>query len=155
MRVRALSPTDARDIAAWRYPGRDATYDLVDPPTAEEGYWAVEHDGRLIGYCCVGAEARVPGVDDEEGTVDVGYGMRPELVGRGQGPAFVGAILAFAAATYRPQRLRLLILDWNERSRRVAEGLGFVRTSSVTTHHGTFVVMVRPAAGLSAVPPGT
>jgi RimJ/RimL family protein N-acetyltransferase len=153
VRVRALSPADARDIAAWRYPGRDATYDVVDPPTPEEGYWAVEHAGRLVGYCCVGAEARVPGVDEQDGTVDVGYGMRPELVGHGQGPAFVGAILAFVTDTYRPRRLRLLILDWNERSRRVAEGLGFARTSSVTNDNGTFLVMVRPVAGVPAGPP--
>jgi hypothetical protein len=50
--VRALTPEDAADIAAWRYPGREATYDVVEVVTARDGFWAVEHEGDLVGYCC-------------------------------------------------------------------------------------------------------
>ena len=39
MRVRPLTPADGIEIAAWRYPGRDGTYDILDPPTSDEGYW--------------------------------------------------------------------------------------------------------------------
>jgi RimJ/RimL family protein N-acetyltransferase len=142
-----LTPGDGADIATWRYPGRDATYDIVEAPTSEEGYWAVDHDGELVGYCCVGREARVPGIEEREGTLDLGYGLRPELVGRGLGTSFVSAIVEFAVARFRPERLRLLILDWNVRSRRVAGSLGFAQESSVTNDHGTFLVMVRTALG--------
>jgi RimJ/RimL family protein N-acetyltransferase len=142
--VRALTPEDAVDIAAWRYPGREATYDVGEIVTPEDGFWAVEHDHALVGYCCFGHEARVPGVSAQDGTLDVGYGMRPELVGQGVGRTFVAAILAFAVRRFEPDRLRLLILDWNERSQRVAEALGFRRNSSVTNSQGTFLVMVRP-----------
>jgi ribosomal-protein-alanine N-acetyltransferase len=141
--VRALTPADGEDIAGWRYPGRESTYDVGSVVTSEEGYWAVEHEGRLAGYCCVGAEARVPGVEEADGVLDVGYGMRPELVGQGRGRAFVGAILGFAVREFAPERFRMSILDWNERSRRVAEAHGFRQVASVTNDNGTFLVMER------------
>jgi RimJ/RimL family protein N-acetyltransferase len=145
--VRGLTPEDAVDIAAWRYPGREATYDVGEIVTPEDGFWAVEHEGELMGYCCFGPEARVPGVQEQDGTLDVGYGMRPERVGQGLGRAFVGAIVAFGVDRFEPERLRVLILDWNLRSRRVAEALSFQVDATVTNEQGTFVALIRPVAG--------
>jgi hypothetical protein len=108
MEVRPLTDADAEATATWSYPGRESTYDVDAIVTAEQGIWAVEDSAELVGYCCFGVEARVPGVDPEQGTLDVGYGMRPDLVGGGSGRAFVGAILAFAAGEFSPQRFRLL-----------------------------------------------
>lgn len=82
MEVRPLANADAEAIATWSYPGRESTYDVGAIVTAEQGIWAVEDSTELVGYCCFGLEARVPGVDAEEGTLDVGYGMRPDLVGK-------------------------------------------------------------------------
>ena len=45
---------------------------------------------------------------------------------------------------FAPQRLRLLILTWNERSRRVADGLGFANKGIARSTEGDFLVMVRP-----------
>ena len=143
MDVRPLTYADAEAIAAWSYPGRESTYDVGAIVTAEQGIWAVEDSAELVGYCCFGVEARVPGVDAEEGTLDIGYGMRPDLVGKGLGRVFVGAILAFAVNEFSPQRLRLLILTWNERSRKVAETLSFQEEGIVPSNEGEFHVMVR------------
>ena len=139
MKVRDLTDADAHDITSWRYEGRYATYDVTGGVSPGLGYFAVEHGGRLVGYCCFGAEARVPGVDEEPGTLDVGYGMCPELMGRGLGREFVGAILAYGVWRYRPRRLRMLILRWNERSRRTAERHGF----GVVGAHGDFDILAR------------
>ena len=46
MQVRDLTPADAQDIAGWRYPGRESTYDITEVVTPEEGFHAVEHEGR-------------------------------------------------------------------------------------------------------------
>ncbi|HTG47701.1 MAG TPA: GNAT family N-acetyltransferase [Actinomycetota bacterium] len=143
MQVRPLTEADARSIATWRYPGRYATYDVGVVLDPADGFCAVQDEGRLVGYGCFGAEARVPGVGEESGTLDIGYGMRPDLMGRGLGPAFAGAIVAFGVATFGPDRLRLLILEWNERSRKVAERLGFERDGSVLSDEGRFLVMRR------------
>jgi ribosomal-protein-alanine N-acetyltransferase len=148
MRVRPMTPVDGREIAAWRYPGRYATYDVGELPELGADRWAVERDEELIGYCCVGSGARIPGVGEEPGTADVGYGMRPDLMGRGLGAEFVGAILDFVVRERSPERLRLLILTWNDRSRKVAEALGFEQEGTVPSDEGDFYVMTRPAVPL-------
>jgi len=145
MEVRPLTDADAHAVATWRYPDRYATYDVGEVVTAADGFWAVEHDAELIGYCCFGAGARVPGVEEDVGTLDVGYGLRPDLVGQGHGPAFAEAILAFGVDAFAPERLRLLILTWNERSRKLAERLGFAQDGSVESVEGVFLVMRRSA----------
>jgi RimJ/RimL family protein N-acetyltransferase len=67
--------------------------------------------------------------------------MRPDLTGQGHGREFVGAILAYVVAGDPDARLRMSILRWNERSRRVAEAHGF----SIVGEAGEFDVLVREA----------
>jgi [ribosomal protein S18]-alanine N-acetyltransferase len=143
MEIRPLSETDALAISAWRYPGRYSTYNINEVFTSEQGVWAMDDGSRLVGYCCFGPEARVPGVDEEEGTLDVGYGMAPDLVGQGLGRSFVAAILDFALAEFSPRRLRLLILSWNQRSQKVAKALGFEQEGVTPSVEGDFLIMVR------------
>jgi ribosomal-protein-alanine N-acetyltransferase len=71
--------------------------------------------------------------------------MRPDLVGQGLGRDFVSAILDYAVAEFSPKQLRLLILSWNERSRKVAHALGFEIERTVQSAEGEFFVLVRPA----------
>jgi RimJ/RimL family protein N-acetyltransferase len=140
VRTRELTAEEAETPLGWLYPGRYATYDVRGALGANRGFfWVEDDDGALVGYGCVGAEARIPGIDPESGTVDVGYGMRPELMGQGLGREFVGAVLAHACAGQPDARVRLLILRWNERSRRVAQAHGF----RVVGREGEFDVLVR------------
>ena len=143
MEIRALTDEDAAAIVSWRYPGRYATYDFGDRSDVTSDHWAVTEAGELIGYCCFGAPARVPGAEEEPGTLDAGYGLEPGRMGQGLGPRFVGRILEFAAERYGPDRLRLYILDWNERSRKVATSQGFSVESELDSDEGRFLVMVR------------
>jgi RimJ/RimL family protein N-acetyltransferase len=140
VRTRELTAEEAETPLGWLYPGRYATYDVRGALGANRGFFFVEDaEGGLVGYGCVGAEARIPGVDPEPGTIDVGYGMRPDLMGQGLGREFVGAVLKHACADAPDARVRMLILRWNERSRRVAQALGF----RVVGRAGEFDVLVR------------
>jgi RimJ/RimL family protein N-acetyltransferase len=65
--------------------------------------------------------------------------MRPDLTGQGRGRLFVGAVLDHVSARHPEARLRMSILYWNGRSRRVAEAHGF----RVTGRAGHFDVLVR------------
>ena len=142
MRARELTVEEAERPLGWHYAPPYENYDAEGPLGRDLGFFAVEDDdGELVGYGCTGAEARVPGVEEEPGTIDVGYGMRPDLVGRGLGREFVGAILAHAAEQDPAARLRMSILRWNERSRRVAEAHRF----RVVRRVGEFDVLVREA----------
>lgn len=143
MDVRALTSADAATIASWRYPSRYSTYDFDGPPALAGDTWAVAEAEELIGYCCFGAPARAGGAEEEPGTLDVGYGLAPDRMGRGLGHRFVGAILEFALERYEPERLRLYILEWNERSRKVAAGHGFAVESVLVSDEGPILVMIR------------
>ena len=151
-RVRDLTDDDLAEIEGWRYEGRWAAYDSdgrLDPTLS---YWAVEGaDGRLAGFGCLGEDARVPGLADAQGVVDVGVGMRPDLVGRGTGAAFASTFLDFAAGRVVAERFRVVVKDWNARSLRLVERLGFARTGThrVAQEGGTetyeiYVVLERP-----------
>jgi [ribosomal protein S18]-alanine N-acetyltransferase len=126
-RVDALSIEDGMDMASWRYPGPWAVNDSLEAPPPDEGYWAVrDADGGLIGFCCFGEAARVPGLPEEPGRLDVALGLRPDLVGHGLGPDFVRTVVEHAERVAEGRRLRCVVPTWNEAGRRAAETAGFV-----------------------------
>jgi ribosomal-protein-alanine N-acetyltransferase len=65
-------------------------------------YYAV-HDatGVLVGFCCYGEDAQVAGGDYAAPALDVGMGLRPDLVGQGRAHGFLQAILAWGVETLR------------------------------------------------------
>jgi RimJ/RimL family protein N-acetyltransferase len=137
-RLSPLAERDADEILTWSYSGELAVYsfasdspaerdaerrDLLDPANA---YHAVRDDGgELVGFCCFGPDARVPGGDYRESALDLGLGLRPDLVGQGLGTPFVQAILEFARREWSPPRFRLTVAAFNRRAMRVYERAGF------------------------------
>jgi len=153
--VRPLQRQDAEAIASWRYEGPWSTYDPrpADPLlSAEAGYQAVVDDaGALVGFVCAGQEARVPGLEEQDGIVDVGVGMRPDLVGRGLGGAFGAVVLGHVRDTCGDRPLRAAVQSWNQRSLRLARRLGFRVTGIHHCQQGgrdvSYTILVRPPAG--------
>ena len=121
-------------IVSWHYPEPYQVYDLSRDDLSGllnpdyRYHQVLDQAGNLIGYCCFGVDAQVPGGDyreEEPDFLDVGVGMHPDLVGRGLGRDFVSEILAFARDTYRPDKFRVTVADFNQRSLRTFKGLGF------------------------------
>jgi RimJ/RimL family protein N-acetyltransferase len=96
-----------------------------------------------VGFGCLGEDARVPGLPVAADVVDVGVGRRPDLVGRGTGADFATAFLDFAASRTTAARFRVVVKDWNERSLRLVERLGFARTGSHPVGDERYVVLER------------
>lgn len=134
--LRPLTAEQGEAMATWSYPGPWAIYDVTTPIDPQEGFWAVVDDiGDIAGYACFGVEARVPGLEERPGVLDVGVGMRPDLTGQGRGREFAGAVLDHArdaTGATSTTSLRAVVQDWNERSRRLLAGLGFEETGD---HH--------------------
>ena len=90
------------------------------------GYYALVQNDDLVGYCCFGPEGRVPGqpapVDD---LLDLGGGLRPDLVGKGLGAVGLPVILAFARERFSPQGFRSAIASFNRRSIVLCRSAGF------------------------------
>jgi RimJ/RimL family protein N-acetyltransferase len=149
----------AREIVAWRYPGQYDIYNTSDADVEEDvrilvdpkyAYHAVlDGDGFLVGFCCFGVDAQVPGGDYADASaLDVGLGLRPDLAGQGRGLGFLEAILAFAHRELGATRFRATIALFNLRSRRVFEKAGFVEAQQFTSASARpleFVVMIRGA----------
>lgn len=142
---------DARAVVAWEYP---APYDVYDVPAADRvaavrsflepalGYHAARRDGELVGFCCFGPDARVPGGDyRRDDLLDVGLGLRPDLTGKGLGLSFVQAVLAYAGAT---GGCRMTVAVFNQRAIRVYERAG-LRVEHTFDHGGRhWVQLVAP-----------
>ncbi|UGT62709.1 GNAT family N-acetyltransferase [Nocardia asteroides] len=123
LRTRSMTPADGQAVARWRYPGPAAVYDITEPPI---GYTAVAApDGTLLGFYCTGPEARVPGLAAVPGVTDIGVGLHPRWVGRGHGRAFAETVLAAVRREFPDTAMRAVVQEWNGRSRRLLENLGF------------------------------
>lgn len=153
LHVRPLEPRDAETVASWRYQGPWSVYDPRpgdDPISAVAGYDAVVDDaGSLVGFICVGPEARVPGLAEADGTLDIGVGMHPDLVGRGLGRRLGAVVLDHLRGRYGDRPLRAVVQGWNERSLRLARGLGFrdagIHQCVQDGRQVSYVLLVRPA----------
>lgn len=156
----AMTDAYAREIVAWRYPGQYDIYNVDDAEAEADvqvlldpryAYYAVtDSAGFLVGFCCFGIDAQVPGGDYQDlGALDVGLGLRPDLAGQGRGLGFLEAILDFARRERGATHFRATIAVFNQRSRRVFEKAGFVETQrfvSASARPLEFVVMTKPPA---------
>jgi len=151
---------DARTMATWRYDGPLALYNLQPADVPElladlpSFVAAVDDRAELIGYVMSGVGAQVPGGRDAglypPDALDIGLGLRPDLVGQGNGVRFMVAGLAHLQATLTPlpQRFRLSVAAFNTRAIHVYTRAGF-RTSAHFSNPERdrltpFVLMRRP-----------
>ena len=130
-----LTPDNAQYMISWRYDSPYDRYDLSPDHISgllNPGYryhQVQDQSGELIGFCCFGEDARVPGGEYDEGepaVLDIGAGMRPDLTGQGLGKRFIEAVLNFAKDTYHPEVYRVTIADFNQRSLKTFQNLGFI-----------------------------
>ncbi len=151
--VRPLTDADREAISRWRYGGELSIYD-PGPGAMElrapDHVALADHAGTLLGYGTVGVEAQVPGgrYDADDAVVDVGLGLRPDLVGRGQGARALLALLALLEARSAPDRVRATVAAANPRATAFVRRLGFAPTHRFRRDRDgrEFVQYERPAA---------
>ena len=132
--IRPLALDEALAVAAWRYDGELAMYD-GDPGQEEDllimtaegyGYYALLENDDFVGYCCFGPEGRVLGQPAPvEDLLDLGGGLRPDLVGKGLGAVGLPVILDFAREQFAPPGFRTAIASFNRRSIVLCRWAGF------------------------------
>lgn len=153
-----ITEIEARTVLCWRYPqmavflepDADELEDDVAALLHPDYHYYAAHDesGRLVGFCCFGEDARVPGGDYALPALDVGLGLHPDLTGRGLSHSFLEKILALGGELFAPEFFRATVAAVNERSLRLFEGAGFYFmqtfvSGEVRNHH--FHVLLRAA----------
>lgn len=153
-----MDETAARTVLTWEYPSPYDFYNadqddldediesMLQPAYQYHSIWSAE--GELIGLCCFGEDAQVTGGEYGQPALDIGASLRPDLTGRGNGHAFVAAIIDFAQITYAPAILRVTVAAFNQRAERVWQKLGFqvMKTFVMEESNVAFNVLVRSSA---------
>jgi [ribosomal protein S18]-alanine N-acetyltransferase len=150
--IKPLQKDQALDVITWQYEPpynvynfnhreEELTY-LLEPRHA---FHALLNDsGGLEGFCSFGADGQVTGGNYHAEALDIGMGLRPALTGQGRGLDYAKAVLEYALTTYQPQKLRVTIMSFNWRARRVWEHLGFKFYDEFKTRaERAFVVLLR------------
>jgi ribosomal-protein-alanine N-acetyltransferase len=135
--IRRFRADEAAEACRWTYDAPFGRYDgdpamvaiMLLAPEDGSGYYALaepEADGAVVGFCCYGAEARIPSQTEEAETVDIGGGLRPDRLSQGLATAMLPSICTLALARWAPKRLRVVVASFNERSLRLCRSAGFV-----------------------------
>jgi [ribosomal protein S18]-alanine N-acetyltransferase len=133
LQFRPFSRTDALTAMSWRYPAPYSAYNLdpQDPKILaallrpEYNYHAIVHEDEMVGFFCLGPDARVSGGKYDESALDLGFGLRPDLIGRGQGRSYFAAVLRYIEAQTPGRSLRATVVGWNQRVIRLCQRAGF------------------------------
>ena len=128
-----MSATYAKDIFTWKYPGEYALYNNEETKEALDEflngrYYVCLRDQEIVGFFAFGPSARIPAIEEdayEEGPLDIGLAMRPDLCGRGYGSDFLSLGISFAREQWNPQSFRLTVAQFNQRAIKAYTKVGF------------------------------
>lgn len=132
-RLTPMNLQHCRAICGWRY---EPPYDIYQweawDRVSKTGYEFGDERIRETQYASVlDANGELAGFVQffpMEGVTRLGLGMRPDLCGKGLGPAFVKAIVAEARRRKPENEIDLEVLVWNDRARIAYERAGFAVT---------------------------
>lgn len=100
-------------------------YSIADACQREKQFRAVlDEQGELAGYLRM--------TEQEDGSVELGWGMSPKNCGIGKGQAFVEAVSEYALAQFPGRRLMLEVRTFNKRALKCYEKSGYI---SLCTRH--------------------
>lgn len=130
MKIETLQDEHATIIAnQWHYPAEYSFYDLqedpedyaeiLDPKARGNQYYQVIDDNQLVGYFVL---------EESQGVLNLGLGLRPDLTGQGFGSSFLNLILAYARENYPVQTIRLGVAAFNLRAQKLYQKAGFHTT---------------------------
>jgi RimJ/RimL family protein N-acetyltransferase len=159
--IESLSLQNAVEITRWRY---DPPYDIYNVLSTQDAlnevlkdeYYAVLDNRDIIGYFCLGSAGQVPGgqalgLYDDGSLLDIGLGLRPDLVGQSYGLKFLQLCLSFADDRYKPEGFRLSVAAFNKRAISVYRKAGFVKVAGFASGEENtlfdFWLMIRNLSG--------
>lgn len=151
--IENINEEKAKEILSWEYV---KPYDFYNNEITEENikelldgtYYALMSDQhQLIGFFCMGKNAQVPIGNKysvySDDFIDMGLGMAPQLVGKGNGFTFCSFILSYIEENYKAIPIRLTVAKFNQRAIHLYEKLGFDAKDEFSTDFADFMTMVK------------
>lgn len=116
--IRQASAETLADIETWRYEPPYDFYNGDEEPVLnpERFFEALDDDGSLVGFYYF---------EEKGDALEIGLGLRPELVGRGLGLEFFRAGVEFGRRRFEAARVILAVAAFNQRAVVVYERGGF------------------------------
>ncbi|HEL1702093.1 TPA: GNAT family N-acetyltransferase [Streptococcus suis] len=109
---RYQAPLDAHTISA-----NPETYaEMISPEARGNRFFAVIRNAALMGYFCI---------DQDGETVDIRLGMKPSLIGQGNGRAFYQAIEDYIVEHVQPASIKLTVASSHQVAQKLFHALGF------------------------------
>lgn len=132
-KFKLMTQEQAEEIAFnWHYDAEYSFYDMeadqedlvdfLDPKNRGDSNFVVTKDNDIIGFFSFNKVAI--------NTIDIGLGMRPNLVGNGNGLEFLKAGIEFAKSKYSPQKITLSVATFNKRAIKVYRKTGFIEVET-------------------------
>ncbi|SNZ14621.1 ribosomal-protein-alanine N-acetyltransferase [Terribacillus aidingensis] len=126
-----MAQSEAEHITAeWKYDGMYHFYNLdqdeedlalfLDPEARKDKVFAVKEGEELVGF------AEVMMVNN---IAEIGFGMRPDLTGKGLGHAFVSFLVETIHDIYCPDKITLAVATFNQRAITLYKRIGFQETA--------------------------
>ena len=151
--IENMTENIVHDLLNWKYEKPYDFYnnDLTDEEVKERldgSYYAlVDERKELVGFFCIGETAQVPkgkqfGVYKDD-FVDIGLGMNPKQIGKGNGVEFFSFILRTIEEKFKGTPIRLTVAKFNQRAIHLYTKLGFVMETEFNTDFAEFFTMVR------------
>ncbi|BAZ11834.1 hypothetical protein NIES4071_36600 [Calothrix sp. NIES-4071] len=152
--IQLLDEANARACAVWHYKAPLDFYNLnlneieqnvqyfLDP---KNNFYGIFEEKEVIGFCSFGEDGQVNGGDYSVQGLDIGMGIRPDLIEQGRGTYYVEAVLNFASREFNPPMYRVTIAAFNQRALRVWSKIGFhpVSTFEDKSQGLKFIILVQ------------
>lgn len=141
---------EAEEILKWKYPNIYSYYNIEEQEKEYiygTNYYNSFDEKGVEGFFCTDYEATIDTeceftYDDEY--LDIGFGLRPDLCGKGLGGRYVRSIMDFLKRERGYEKFRLTVARFNTRAIKVYEKIGFRAVKNVKSKYDgkEFTIMV-------------
>lgn len=132
--LESLSEVMAREICTWRYEGLYSVYNLSDWEVVVSNCWELSSEiAREEYFAAICLENELIGfgrIQEFEGKVSLGIGLKPNLCGQGYGKTAMSLLIEEAKIRYPDDEIGLEVRTFNKRAKKCYEKLGFVTQRS-------------------------
>ena len=130
---RPMNFADAHNISSWHYPDDYSIYDVDADPQLQSAIYDEKNWGTKLFSVFNGGDQLI-GIlsfeyDASKQYVELGLGLKPELVGQGMGQSFAEACVHLVQVFYPDTTIILHVACFNQRAIKVYERVGFGKTN--------------------------